>query len=138
MEGEETQLSLFTRRKARKMPAAKEFDVHCVIADTLRLGLAPGWMWFHCPNGELRSKATAGRLKRMGVKPGVADFLLVGPPFATLHALELKRRGERPQDVQLAFLEAVTLTGGRSAWVDSFDGAMAVLRDWGAVKGNVR
>jgi hypothetical protein len=130
----EDQLSLFTKRKARKAPAAREFDVHCVIADTLRLSLAPGWLWFHCPNGELRSKATAGRLKRMGVMAGVSDFILVGPPFGTLHALELKRQGDRPEDHQLAFLERVTLVGGRSAWVDSYEQAIAVLKDWGAVR----
>lgn len=134
----EEQMSLFTRRKARQAPAAKEFDVHCLIADTLRLSIAANWLWFHCPNGELRSKATAGRLKRMGVRPGVADFLLIGPPFATIHALELKRRGERPEEVQLAFLEAITLAGGRSAWVDSYEQAMAVLRDWGAVTTRIK
>jgi hypothetical protein len=128
------QLSLFTRRKARKLPPAKEFEVHCTIADALGLWLAPGWIWFHPANGELRSKATAGRLKRMGVKAGVSDFILVGPPFGTLHALELKRQGDRPEDHQLAFLEAVTLCGGRSAWVDTYEQAIAVLKDWGAVR----
>lgn len=36
------------------------------------------WM-FHCPNGGGRSKAEAGRLKAMGVRPGVPDFVLPFP-----------------------------------------------------------
>ena len=31
---------------------------------------------FHVPNGEYRHPATAARLKTMGVRPGVVDFLL--------------------------------------------------------------
>lgn len=33
------------------------------------------WM-FHCPNGGKRDKATAAKLKMMGVKPGVPDIIL--------------------------------------------------------------
>lgn len=124
---------LFGHRIARRPPAL-EFAVHCMIADTLRLALQPGWVWWHTPNGELRNRATAGRLKRMGVHPGVADFLLIGPPAATLHALELKRRGLKPTEAQTAFLDAVKGAGGRVDWVDSFDAAVAVLKAWGAVR----
>src|SRR4249919_1526596 len=106
------QLDLLTGRKARKLPAALEFEVHCMVADLLanKRCLVPGWLWWHTPNGEARTPATAGRLKRMGVKPGVSDFLLLSPD-GMLHALELKRRGEKPSDEQRAFLEAVALTG---------------------------
>lgn len=45
----------------------------------------------HIPNGELRDDATAGKLKAMGVKAGVADFLLP-VPVRDIHGLwiELK------------------------------------------------
>ena len=34
------------------------------------------WLMYHVPNGEKRDKATAAKLKRMGVKPGVCDIVL--------------------------------------------------------------
>lgn len=34
---------------------------------------------FHCPNGGRRSKSEVGRLKAMGVKAGVPDFMLPFP-----------------------------------------------------------
>jgi hypothetical protein len=127
------QPDLFTKR-VRKPPAAYEFAVHCMVADVLRLNLQPGWVWFHPANGEERSIATAGRLKRMGVKPGVSDFILVAPGAGRVHALELKRRGRKPTDSQKAFLEAVEAAGGLSGWADTFEGMLLILRAWGAVR----
>ena len=39
-------------------------------------------------------------LQRMGVLPGVSDFVLVSPPHGQFHALELKRKGEEPSEEQ--------------------------------------
>lgn len=140
------QLSLLKGPKQRgvKLAPAKEFAVHCLIADSLRHGISPGWIWFHCPNGGERPafinakgrrvSAEGGRLQRMGVKPGVSDFLLIAPPHARFYALELKRRGETPDDDQLAFLADVEAAGGAVAWVDTFDKAIAQLTAWGAIR----
>jgi hypothetical protein len=51
----------------------------------------PGLLIFHVPSGELRNPITAIKLKRMGVVPGVADFLM----FVNGHnvAIELKDKG---------------------------------------------
>ncbi len=52
----------------------------------------PRLAWaFHCPNGELREKAVAAKLQRMGVQRGVPDVLLPIPArgFVGL-AIELK------------------------------------------------
>jgi hypothetical protein len=117
------------------LPPPEEFSVHIAIADLLRRALRPGWLWWHTPNGEERSKAAAGRLKAMGVMAGVSDFLLIKPEGARLHALELKRHGLRPTVVQMNFLDLVDAAGGRVAWVDSFDAAVTVLERWGATKG---
>jgi hypothetical protein len=127
-----TQLDLYPTRR-RRMPPAFEFEVHCMVADFLRKRLVPGWLWWHTPNGEARSKATAGRLKRMGVLPGVSDFLLLSPD-GQLYALELKRQGEKPTNDQRVFLEAVEAAGGTSGWIDSFNDAVKVLKAWGAVR----
>jgi hypothetical protein len=49
----------------------------------------PHILMFHVPNGELRHISVADKLKRMGVVPGVADFLAF-PLLGTKHAIELK------------------------------------------------
>ena len=130
------QLDLLKSRRQRgsKVPPAKEFPVHCMVADLLRLSIAPGWLWFHPANGEFRDRAAAGRLKRMGVKPGVSDFILIAPPMGCVHALELKRYKVKPTPEQLEFLNAVIAAGGRSACVDNFDAAVHTLKAWGAVR----
>ena len=43
---------MFTKR-IRKPAPPLERSVHIAIADTLRVGLKPGWLWFHPANGEL-------------------------------------------------------------------------------------
>lgn len=127
------QRDLFTKRKARKLPPAYEFAVHCMVADVLRLSVSPGWLWFHVPNGEDRNEKTGAKLRRMGLRRGVSDFILIGPPAGLVHALELKRQGERPDYLQTVFLEAVAQAGGQAAYADTFEGAIEQLKDWGAV-----
>jgi hypothetical protein len=122
------------RRRGKRLPPAREFAVHAMIADTLRLSIMPAWVWWHTPNGGARTKAEAGMLFRMGTKAGVSDFLLLGPPAGRLHALELKRAGIRPTEQQIAFLEAVRRAGGRADWTDNYDDAIRILADWGAVR----
>lgn len=68
---------------------------------------------FHIPNGEFRMSATAARLKRIGVKPGVPDLFL---PVArgSSHGLwvEMKRKkGGKVSDEQKAWIDALTKQG---------------------------
>lgn len=128
------QPDLFTKR-VRKPKPALELKVHRMIVDTLKVGLTPGWMVWHTPNGGYAlGKATAGQLKAMGVLAGVSDFILVAPPAGRVHALELKRGGVKPSIAQVAFLASVRAAGGLAEWVDGYDAAMAVLQRWGAVR----
>lgn len=63
----------------------------------------------HIPNGGARSKATSGKLKAEGVKPGVPDICLP-VPHGKYHGLyiELKRRkGGRLSDDQSEWLTAL-------------------------------
>jgi hypothetical protein len=136
---EERQLDIFKtkRQKGVKPKGPSEFQIHCTVADYLRHGIAPGWSWFHPANGELRNKATAGRLKRMGVKPGVSDIVLIRKPFAQLHTLELKRGKEKPTEAQIEWMTEVINLGGVSAWADNVEDAMAILRSWGAIRTSI-
>jgi hypothetical protein len=120
-----------------------EFQIHATVADYLRRGMAPGWDFWHTPNGGERpafiSKSgkrvspEGGRLTRMGTKRGVSDILLAGPPYAMLHALEIKAGGERPDEAQRAWLAWVVSIGGKSAYADNVNDALAILQGWGAI-----
>jgi hypothetical protein len=61
----------------------------------------PQLLIFHVPSGEHRSIITAMKLKRMGVVPGVADFLMFVPGTAV--AIELKDKGGKQSIEQKRF-----------------------------------
>ena len=67
-------------------------------------------VWFAVPNGEKRDKVTAAKLKKMGVRPGVADFILLcrGLPIA----IELKTTVGRQSENQKGFQAAWEAAGG--------------------------
>jgi hypothetical protein len=140
------QLSLLKgpRQKGTLPPTPLEFAVHCSLSDLLRISLNRGWVFFHPPNGGERPhlvrkdgrivSVEGGRLQRMGAKKGVSDFILIGPPNGRVHALELKREGEKPSEDQLRFLDDIRQAGGVAEWADTFDKALAFFKAWGAVR----
>ena len=131
------QLNLFTGR-TRAPPAPKEFELHVMVADTLRRWLSPDWKFTHIPNGELRSPSTGARLKRMGVIPGWPDFVLLSGDTGIAHFLELKRRGMGLSDEQADFADFCSHHGLPYAICDTFDSALTQLLTWGAVLDKVR
>ena len=114
-------------------PLATEFRTHCAIAGSLRMGAHPGWLWTHFPAGEKRDPAAGARLKRMGLKPGWADFLLVDPN-GRHHWLELKRGRAPLTEAQHAFAVAMLERGVPYKAARSFEEAIAQLREWGAIR----
>jgi hypothetical protein len=95
-------------------PATVEADLQkeCVKLFRARLKRT---VWFHVPNGEHRAKSVAIKLRKMGVRPGVADLVLLAPAFpaARLVAIELKApKGRGPTDDQLGFKAAWEFIGG--------------------------
>ena len=77
-------------RKGLPLPPPEDFGenaLHMHACQWLRKEVK-GLLIFHVPNGEHRHIAVAKKLQRMGVKPGVADFLA----FTTTRkaAIELK------------------------------------------------
>lgn len=124
------------RQKGVKPPPAPEFAIHCMVADTLRRWASDGWFWTHTASGEKRDKSTGARLKRMGLKPGLFDFLLIDP-HGLHYWLELKRKGEKLSDEQQAFQAILLKATVDHAMADSYYEAVRVLKYWGAVKGVV-
>lgn len=81
----------------RERAIATEDQEQITVADWLRLH--PKLVWTATANGGIRHKATAGRLKAMGIVAGVPDILVFTPPtrpdVVSFHdgglAIEMKR-----------------------------------------------
>lgn len=85
-----------------------------IIAEcNLRANQDPRWGHiFAVPNGGKRSKATAGKLKAEGVRPGVPDLLLLLPCHG-YHglAIELKTEAGRLEKAQSDWLTHLIANG---------------------------
>lgn len=111
--------------------------IHEAVVLHLTMRAASGVAWWHTPNGEARSPVDGAKLKRMGVKPGVADIVgLVPAPRGglTFFALEIKGPQGRLTKEQRAFLDLVGDGGGCSGWAASLDDALAMLEEWGVLR----
>jgi hypothetical protein len=67
-------------------------------------------VWFHVPNGKRRRLTDAIRLKALGVRPGVADFILLIHGVAV--AIELKNAAGIQSKDQKGFQTAWEANGG--------------------------
>jgi hypothetical protein len=77
------------------MPRISEINsIHIPVVAELRRWIKPGWLFFHCPNGEWRSPRAAAKLKAMGVLPGVPDLVLLPPTLLRAHFMEFKLPGK--------------------------------------------
>jgi len=117
--------------RLRKAPVVrpKEISLHMGVAKVLRDHCLPEWQWTHIASGELRDIRTATKLKRMGVKRGWPDFVLV-PPTGQMHCLELKRVGEKLTEDQEAFQAWCAWTRIPHAVCRTMNEALVVLDGW--------
>lgn len=117
----------------QRAPLPKEVQTHVAIADALRVGAVAGWAWTHFPAGEARDDVVGAKLKRMGLKPGWPDFLLIHPS-GVLFCLELKRGRALLRPEQMDFMMMCRARGIPHAVVRSFDEAVRQLSEWGALR----
>ena len=116
------------------MPRAQpEQDLQRAVVRHLEARGATSLVYFHVPNGGLRSRVEAAIFKGLGVRAGVPDIIL----FASgqFYALELKAPGKKPTKAQLEFLQAFRLAGGKTAWADNLDDALSILELWRLLRG---
>jgi hypothetical protein len=130
------QPDFWQRRPALRAPPPIERRLHCSIVDLLAVAAAPEVWFSHLPAGEYRTPETARLLQRMGLQKGLPDLMLLDR--SGIAFLELKRSGAKPTPEQAAFLERCRKAGIRCAVADSFDAAVAVLRDWGVLSDRVK
>lgn len=109
-----------------------EREIQEAVVQHLRLRGVPGLVFFHVPNAP-RSAITGKLLKRMGMLAGVSDLILLYQ--GKFHALELKAPGKKPTEAQDRFLNCVAWNDGKTAVCDTVNQALAVLEQWGLVKG---
>lgn len=83
---------------------------------------------YHIPNEGKRSKVTGGRLKSMGMRPGVPDICLPVPrgKFSGLY-IELKKIGGKPTDNQIDWLELLDRYGHCVALCEGAEAAEEII-----------
>jgi hypothetical protein len=112
-------------------PIFDETHEQCTVAAWLDLH---GIMYCHPANGEWRHPATAKKLKRMGVKPGVPDILIFTPSGLANKptALELKAvDGATPSKAQRCWLDNLERLGWTTGWAKGADAAIRWLEELG-------
>lgn len=125
------------RQRPPRRPPAPERATHIALADILRLNAKPDWFWSHIPSGEYRPDRTGELLQRMGLKPGMFDFLFIDPQ-GRHYWLELKRgKLGRLSEAQEAFRARLEACHVPHAIALSLEGALAILHTWGALRDRV-
>jgi len=111
-----------TSKPAKKSVAKKvshprkteEQSLHMIAVQWFKSAY-PNVLAFHVPNGEPRDRHTADKLQRMGVLPGVFDWLMF--PGTSKIALEFKRSDGDLNEPQKRFMIAWLAAGGQCARV---------------------
>jgi hypothetical protein len=106
-----------------------EAAIQASIVEYLRT-VAPGVLVFHVPNGGLRSKSEAARLKWIGVLAGVPDLVLVAPGGRTFF-LEVKTERGVLSAAQKDVCSALTDLGIEPAVVRGISDVRLALDAWG-------
>ena len=94
-----------------------EFALTCAVAEYLAYALPADVLWSHLPFGEVRPRATAGRLKAMGVNPGWPDFIIlpslkvISPLYAGPIFIEIKPAQGRLSKAQAEWHEKASSLG---------------------------
>ncbi len=130
-----TARDLFTKRPRAvdRAPPPREVTLHFAVAKLLDDYAHPDWLHSHFPAGEERDDRTAAKLKRMGLKRGWPDFVLIAP-WGLLHALELKRVGEDLTEDQDAFQAWCLAHNVPHALCRTMDEVLAVFGRWGCLR----
>jgi hypothetical protein len=105
-----------------------EARIQAAIVDWART-VAPDLIVFHSPNGGLRSKSEAARLKWIGTLAGVPDLVILGRD-GQCWLLEVKAPGGYLSDEQRAIRDRCTAMRIPFAVVRSIDDARRAFEVW--------
>ena len=107
---------------------APEAALHIEVANYLRHACGPGVFATTFPAGG-GGAARGGKLKGMGLRAGVPDWLIVHDGRALL--VELKTKTGRVSEVQASAHHDLVMAGAQVAICRSVDDVEAALRAWG-------
>jgi hypothetical protein len=107
--------------------------IHMTLVAELRIA---GWdgYFFHPPNESRSTARYRGKLKALGLLPGVADLVFIAPPPCggyVAAALEIKADKGRASPEQKLFLERAAAAGWATACTRGLDASRSKLREWG-------
>ena len=127
-------------RKPRKLTVAgghpTEDLIHRACAEWVfaHEGIYSFLRWLmHVPNGGLRSRGEAGKMRAMGVRKGVVDWILPFPSPTGRYtglAIEVKSHQGTVSDEQQDFLDDAAGAGWLTAVVRSSDEFVKVVEQW--------
>lgn len=116
-------------QKQRRAPKRLEEQFTIQVAEFFSWALPKSVVYYHVPNGGLRTKAAAGKLKAMGVKAGVHDFVILYDGIH--HELDLKVTGGSISPAQREHAERVRMAGGRAGYAkDTLEDVVRQLIEW--------
>jgi hypothetical protein len=105
------------------------------VFEHLRARAARDVFAFHVPNGGYRKPIEAAIMNGLGVKAGVPDVVAIHK--GRCYALELKAEGGRATPKQLEAIAAMEAAGGAHCCIaEGLDRALAVLEQWGSLRGH--
>jgi hypothetical protein len=113
----------------RRRDANAEARIQAAIVDWVRI-VAPDALVFHIPNGGLRGKAEAARLKWVGTLAGVPDLAIV-TPGGRVKFIEVKTADGTLSPSQRDVHGFLTALGTPPAIVRSIDDARRAFAAWG-------
>jgi hypothetical protein len=112
-----------------------EAQIQRAVFQHIRVRGVPGLFAFHPANGGYRRKTEAKILQGSGVRPGVPDVVAIHQ--GRVYAMELKAPGGRATAVQLEAIAAMEAAGAFTCIAEGLDRALAVLEQWGLLRGAV-
>jgi hypothetical protein len=89
--------------------------------------------YFHCPNGEWRSRITGAILKGQGVVAGIPDLIIIHA--GRTYGLELKSDSGRTTPIQRETHARMREAGAIVSTAYGIDEAVAQLVEWQLLKG---
>lgn len=102
---------------------ASEWQIHAAVAQHLRMRARRDVVWFHPANGMARSKAAGGKLKAMGVLPGIPDLIFL--KRGQMYALEIKTDTGKLSPDQLVMIGKMQEAGAIPQWRGGLTNACA-------------
>lgn len=119
-------------KNIRKKPSHEEDNLQARIVYWFDIQY-PGYkkLLFHPSNGGKRNAIEAAKFKRMGVRPGVADLMLVVPnKFYPYMCIELKSEKGKQSEHQKDFQRAVESIGAKYVVCRSLEEFIEVVNDY--------